>query len=146
MDDVDNFSLRARGVSDSESEEEGSEDKVDSYGSPFHTVDSSDSEGGIRDILWMPEGDMERAYKIAYAFVSEDGPIHSPAPFIHSAIFSVAPWVCFCMSPSSRGHMLLHLNSMAELDFVVGMCPISHARWRASVSGEVGGLLQPLHH
>ena len=69
---------------------------------------------------------MERAYKITYAFVSEDGPIHSLATFIHSAIFSIAPWVCFCMSPSSRGHMLLHFNSMAELDFIVGMCPISH--------------------
>ena len=49
MDDIDNFSLRARGVS--ESEEEGSEDKVDSYGSPFRMADSSDSESGIQDVL-----------------------------------------------------------------------------------------------
>lgn len=34
---------------------------------------------------------MERAFRVAYAFIIEDGIIHSPAIFIHSAIFSVAP-------------------------------------------------------
>lgn len=126
MDDVDNFSLRARGYTESEEEASEEEEEVDSYGSPFRTADSEDSEEATHDILWMPEGDMERAYRIAYAFIGEDGLVHSPAPFIHSAIFSVAPRVHYRMAPSSRGQMLLHFDTKAERDYVVDACPITY--------------------
>lgn len=76
---------------------------MDSYGSPFRMADSSNSEEFTRGILWMPEGDMEHARRIAYAFINEEGPIYSPGPFIQSAIFAVALGVHFRMFPSSRG-------------------------------------------
>jgi hypothetical protein len=126
MDDVGNFSFHARST---KGEEEGTEEEeseeVDSYGSPFRTATSTDSEEANEDILWMPEGDMERASKITYAFINEGGPAFSPAPFIHSAIFFVAPRVHYHMSPSSRSQILLLFDTMAERDFVVDACPIT---------------------
>jgi hypothetical protein len=74
----------------------------------------------------MPEGDMARASKIAYASVAEDGPVHNPAPFIHSALFSAAPGIHYHMFPSSRGHMLLRFDSMAEHNYMVHLSPITH--------------------
>lgn len=119
MEDIDNFSLLVRG--NTESEEEDSGDDVDSYGSYFRATASGDSEEADRDFLWTPEGDMECASRIAYVFISEDVLVHSPAPFIHLAIFSVAPRVHFCMAPSSRGQMLLHFDTMAKRGFNVDM-------------------------
>lgn len=101
-------------------------EEVDSYGSPFYEASPDDSEDADRDILWMPEGDMERAGRTAYALISEDGPIFSPAPFIYAAIFSVAPRTGFRMFPSSRGHMMVRFDSVAESDFIVDMSPIAH--------------------
>lgn len=49
MDDVDNFSLRARGRT--ESEGEPTKEEVDSDGSPFLAVASTNSEEGDHDIL-----------------------------------------------------------------------------------------------
>lgn len=101
-------------------------EEVDSYGSPFYEASPDDSEDADRDILWMPEGDMERAGRTAYALISEDGPIFSPAPFIYAAIFSVAPRTGFRMFPSSRGRMMVRFDSVAESDFIVDMSPIAH--------------------
>jgi hypothetical protein len=70
----------------------------------------------------MSKGDMAHASKIAYASVAEDGPVHNPAPFIHSA----APGIHYRMFPSSRGHMLLCFDSMAEHDYMVHLGPITH--------------------
>jgi hypothetical protein len=120
MDDIDESSLPTGGSQE--------EDEVDSHGSPFRSASSADTEEEEvdRDILWMPEGDMARASKIAYASVTEDGPVHNPAPFIHSALFSAAPGIHYRMFPSSRGHMLLHFDSMAERDYMVHLSPITH--------------------
>jgi hypothetical protein len=101
MDDIDEFSLRANNVS--ERGEEDSQEEVDSDGSPFRTVSNTDLEEADPDILWMPEGDMVRAHKIAYAHVNGGGSLHSAAPFIQSTIFSVAPGCHFRMFPSSQG-------------------------------------------
>lgn len=123
MDKVDEFFLRA--IDTLESEEEDSQEDVDSDGSPFRAADSTDSEEVDRDILWMPEGDMARTHKIAYAFINEDGPLLSLTPFIQSAIFSVAPGCHFHMFPSSQGQMMLLFDFRGERDFVVDTFPIS---------------------
>lgn len=121
MDDIDESSLPF-----GNSQEE--EDEVDSYGSPFRSASPADTEEEEvdRDILWVPERDMTCASKIAYASIAEDGPVHIPAPFVHSALFSAAPGIHYRMFPSSRGHMLLCLDSMAERDYMVHLSPIAH--------------------
>lgn len=93
--------------SDSSRASDGFEEEVDSNGSPFR-VDSPDPlADGANDITWMPSGDMERAGKVAYAFINIDSPSDNPVPFIRGALFLVAPTVPCSLHPSSRGNMML---------------------------------------
>lgn len=39
----------------------------------------------------MPKGDMERVWRTAFAFINDDGPIATLAPYIRSVLFMVAP-------------------------------------------------------
>ena len=74
-----------------------------------------------RDITWMPEGDMGGSPTRTSTMTA---PLHSPTPFICSAVFSVAQGVHFRMLPSSRGNTLVRFDSMAERDYVADMSPI----------------------
>lgn len=100
-------------------------DEVNSYDSPFHNASPEDSQEAPHDILWMPEGDMDRASKIAYTFINEDGPVHASAPYLRSTI-SIDQGVHFRMFPSSRGHKLLRFDSKAEHDLIMDISPIIH--------------------
>ncbi|CAN6330814.1 unnamed protein product [Urochloa humidicola] len=107
-----------------EEEEEDEEEEVDSDGSPFRAGSSPERDGAEADILWMPEGDMEFAYRVAYAFLDDDAPTGNPAPFIRSAIYSVAKAVHYRMFPSTRGAMMLLFDSRTLRDAVVADAPI----------------------
>jgi hypothetical protein len=86
--------------------------------------DDSPPMGDWRDeIIWMPEGDMERVGKVAYAYININGPTDSPTPYIRSALFSVAPIVHFRPFSSSRGHMLLRFDSRGDRDAVAALSP-----------------------
>lgn len=88
---------------DSEDTSDGSEEEVDFDRSSFHADSLDPLAGGEDDITWMPPGDMERAGKVAYAYININGPSNNPAPFIHEALFSGAPTVHCTLHPSSRG-------------------------------------------
>lgn len=108
-------------------------EEVDSDGSPFRLDPQPDLPFPDEDILWMPDGDMERAGRFAYVFLNDAAPTDSPAPFIHAAISSVAFGAHFRMFPSSRGHMLLRFDSRAARDAVVDMAPFVHDGGRVSL-------------
>lgn len=101
-----------------------SREDVDSDGSPFGVDSNIHKDSVAADILWMPPGDMARAERVAYAFINEDGPIFNLAPYIHDAIFSVAPTIKFHMLPSSRGYMLLRFDNKGDRDAVASLSPI----------------------
>ncbi|CAL4982690.1 unnamed protein product [Urochloa decumbens] len=78
----------------------------------------------------MPEGNMERAHRIAYAFVHDDAPTGNVAPYIRAAIFAAAPGAHFRLFPSSRGTMALRFDSKAMRDYVVDQSPLLHDEGR----------------
>lgn len=69
---------------------------------------------------------MEFGLRVAYTFLSEDVPTANPAPYIRSAIFSIANNVYYRMCPSSIGAMMLVFDTYIERDVVVDSCPILH--------------------
>lgn len=97
---------------------------VDYDGSPFGVDSDIHEDGAAAGILWMPPSDMAHVEQVANAFINEDGPIFNLAPYIHDAIFSVAPTINFHMLPSSRGHMLLRFDNKGDRDSIASLSPI----------------------
>jgi hypothetical protein len=81
----------------------------------------------------MPEEDIERVWRTAFALINDDGPIATPAPYIHFVLFAVAPNTHYRLIPSSRGHMLLKFDSKADRDAVANLNPIIHDGARLTI-------------
>ncbi|RCV37067.1 hypothetical protein SETIT_8G033200v2 [Setaria italica] len=95
---------------------------------------SYEEEDPDADLLWMPEGDMKFAHRVAYAFLNEDAPTANPAPFIRAAIYSAAnAAVHYRMFPSSMDTMMLVFDSQMLRDAVVEESPIIHDGGRVTL-------------